>query len=60
MKIDSDIKFGLTDWLERSMTTELKDGRKFELNQGMPDQVGDNSYSHRTFSKNGVKLFIVD
>ena len=46
--------------LEGSMTTELKDGRKFELTQGMSYQVGDNSDSHRTFSKNGAKLFIVD
>ena len=46
--------------LEGSMTTELKDGRKFELTKGMSYQVGDNSDSHRTYSKNGVKLFIVD
>ncbi len=46
--------------LEGSMTTELKDGRNFELKKGMSYQVGDNSDSHRTFSKNGVKLFIVD
>lgn len=110
MKIDSQIKFGLTDWhnvpeeihpgttgravwkvqhfgevrvrmveysenyladhwcdkghiifcVEGAMTTELKDGRKFELTKGMSYQVGDHSDSHRTYSRNGVKLFIVD
>jgi len=46
--------------IEGSMTTELKDGRKFELSKGMSYQVGDNSDCHRTFSKYGAKLFIVD
>lgn len=46
--------------MEGAMTTELKDGRKFELKKGMSYHVGDNSESHRSFSKNGVKLFIVD
>ena len=46
--------------IDGAMTTELKDGRQFELKTGMSYQVGDNSDSHRTFSKNGVKLFIVD
>jgi hypothetical protein len=45
---------------EGAMTTELKDGRKFELKKGMSYQVGDDSESHRSFSKQGVKLFIVD
>ena len=110
MKIDTNVKFGLTNWndvqeerhegttgysiwkvqhfgdvrvrmvehsenyladhwcdkghiiycLEGSMSIELKDGRKFELTKGMSYQVGDNSDSHRTFSKDGAKLFIVD
>lgn len=46
--------------VEGSMTTELKDGRKFDLKKGMSYQVGDDSESHRSFSKDGVKLFIVD
>lgn len=46
--------------LDGAMTTELKDGRKFELTKGMSYQVGDHSDSHRTHSKGGVKLFIVD
>jgi len=50
----------ITFCVEGSMTTELKDGRKFELTKGMSYQVGDKSDSHRTYSKDGVKLFIVD
>jgi hypothetical protein len=46
--------------IDGAMTTELKDGRKFELRKGMSYQVGDDAESHRSFSKNGVKLFIVD
>ncbi len=46
--------------IDGTMTTELKDGRKFELKKGMSYQVGDDSESHRSSSKNGVKLFIVD
>ncbi|MFL5753130.1 MAG: DHCW motif cupin fold protein [Bacteroidia bacterium] len=42
------------------MTTELKDGQRFTLKEGMSYQVGDNSDSHRSWSENGVKLFIVD
>ena len=46
--------------IEGSMITELKDGRKFELKQGMTYQVGDDAESHRSYSENGVKLFVVD
>jgi len=46
--------------LSGEMTTELKDGRSFTLSAGMSYQVGDNSDVHRSWSKNGVKLFIVD
>jgi len=110
MKIDSSIKFSITDWsaipeerhegitghavwrvqqfgavrvrmveysenylanhwcdkghfifcVDGAMTTELKDGRKFELKKGMSYQVGDDSETHRSFSFKGTKLFIVD
>lgn len=43
-----------------TMTTELKDGRTFELKEGMSYEVSDDMSSHRTFSKDGAKLFIVD
>jgi quercetin dioxygenase-like cupin family protein len=46
--------------IEGEMTTELKDGRTFTLLPGMTYQVGDNANEHRTYSENGVKIFIVD
>jgi quercetin dioxygenase-like cupin family protein len=45
---------------EGEMTTELKDGRKFTLKKGITYQVGDNMEPHRSFTKTGCKLFIVD
>ncbi len=46
--------------LEGEMITELEDGREFVLKSGMSYQVGDGAEAHRTRSKKGVKLFIVD
>lgn len=46
--------------IEGEMMTELKDGRTFTLKQGMSYQVGDNSGSHKSYTKTGVTLFIVD
>jgi hypothetical protein len=46
--------------IEGQLETELKDGRKFTLTPGMSYQVADNAESHRSFTKNGAKLFIVD
>ena len=46
--------------IEGEMTTELADGKIFPMKKGMTYQVSDNLSSHRTFSKEGVKLFIVD
>ncbi len=42
------------------MTTELKDGSKHVLKEGMVNHVGDNADSHRSFTQSGVTLFIVD
>ena len=42
------------------LQTELKDGRKFTLTPGMSYQVGDNAEPHRSFTKVGATLFIVD
>lgn len=42
------------------MVTELDDGRKLILKEGMSYQVGDNSDAHRSRSANGCILFIVD
>ena len=45
---------------EGELQTELKDGRKFTLTPGMSYQVSDNAEPHRSYSKTGAKLFIVD
>jgi len=46
--------------LEGEMTAELLDGRTFTLSPGMSYLVSDNMSMHRSCSKNGVKLLIVD
>ncbi|HEY5826374.1 MAG TPA: DHCW motif cupin fold protein [Cyclobacteriaceae bacterium] len=46
--------------IEGEMISELSDGSKFILTSGMSYQVSDGLSSHRSVSKNGVKLLIVD
>jgi quercetin dioxygenase-like cupin family protein len=46
--------------LQGEMTTTLKDGRVVELHKGMSYQVEDENYPHRSYTKNGAVLFIVD
>ncbi len=46
--------------VEGEFESELKDGRKFRLTAGMSYQVADNAEAHRSYTKDGVKLFIVD
>ena len=46
--------------LEGEFETELQNGNKFTLSKGMCFLVGDKEGSHRTNSKNGAKLLIVD
>lgn len=46
--------------LEGELVTELDDGREFVLTQGMSYQVADDINPHRSHTKNGAKLFIVD
>ena len=46
--------------LDGSMTTELTDGRKFELRAGMSYEVSDELSSHRSSSETGVRLLIFD
>lgn len=46
--------------LEGELVTELEDGREFTLTSGMSYQVADNTNPHRSHTKNGAKLFIVD
>jgi quercetin dioxygenase-like cupin family protein len=47
--------------LEGELDTELRDGRTFKLKPGMSYQVSDNGdASHRSSTRTGAKLFIVD
>jgi len=46
--------------LQGEMTTELKDGRVVELHKGMSYHVEDEHFPHRSSTKNGAVLFIVD
>ena len=46
--------------MEGEMQTELQDGRVFTLKAGMTYQVGDDAEAHRSSTKHGCKLFIVD
>ncbi len=46
--------------MEGEMTTELEDGRSIVLSKGMTYHVGDGSQPHRSSTKHGCKLFIVD
>ena len=46
--------------LEGELHTELKDGRTFVLKPGMSYQVADHAEPHRSSTKVGAKLFIVD
>ena len=46
--------------LEGELVTELKDGRTVTLSPGMSYQVADSAELHRSFTKHGAKLFIVD
>ncbi|MBA2611977.1 MAG: DHCW motif cupin fold protein [Bacteroidetes bacterium] len=46
--------------LEGEFLTELKTGEKISLSKGKSYVVSDELSSHRSFSKSGVKLLIVD
>jgi hypothetical protein len=47
--------------LEGELITELRDGRSFTLRPGMSYQVSDfGDAAHRSSTRTGVKLFIVD
>ena len=46
--------------LDGEFESELKDGGRFILTKGMCYLVADNAEAHRSFTKNGVKLLIVD
>jgi quercetin dioxygenase-like cupin family protein len=46
--------------LEGELETELADGRKIFLSPGTSYQVADGTMAHRSVTKTGAKLFIVD
>ena len=46
--------------VEGELHTELKDGRIFTLKPGESYQVADNAEPHRSYTKYGATLFIVD
>jgi len=46
--------------LKGSFVTELKNGEKVTLTEGMTFVVSDEMSSHRSIAKNGVKLLIID
>ncbi len=46
--------------LDGSFESELKDGSKYMLHKGMCYLVSDNTDEHRSYTKDGVRLLIVD
>jgi quercetin dioxygenase-like cupin family protein len=46
--------------LQGELQTELDDGRTFTLTAGTSYQVADNAEAHRSSTKTGARLFIVD
>lgn len=46
--------------LQGSFVSELQDGEHFELSAGMSYVVADDLSTHRSVSKEGVKLLIID
>ena len=46
--------------LEGEFVSELQNDKEFHLSKGMTYVVSDELSSHRSISKNGVKLMIID
>jgi len=46
--------------LAGELVTELRDGRRFVLTAGTSYQVAEDAEPHRSETKNGARLFIVD
>ncbi len=46
--------------LKGEFTSELADGRRFVLREGMTYTVSDEASSHRSSTKDGVRLLIID
>jgi hypothetical protein len=54
--VEGHVIFCLTGAVE----VEPDSGLRFTLSSGQSYQIGDNGPAHRSFSKNGATLFIVD
>jgi hypothetical protein len=46
--------------IEGEMISELSDGRSFVMSEGMSYVVSDDMSQHRSYSKDGAKLIIID
>ena len=46
--------------LEGDLVSESEDGQKFSMTKGMSYEVSDGMSSHRSYSKNGAKLLVID
>lgn len=46
--------------MKGELHTELADGRIYTLKPGMSYQVADNLEPHRSYTKSGADLFVVD
>lgn len=46
--------------LEGALTMEFQDGRSFGVAAGSSFQLSDNEGTHRAYSRDGAKIFIVD
>lgn len=46
--------------LDGELETELADGRRFMLTPGMSYQVADDAEPHRSRTRSGARLFVVD
>ena len=46
--------------LEGELETELEDGRRFTLRPGMSYHVADGAEAHRSSTRAGAKLYVVD
>ncbi|MGO4701180.1 DHCW motif cupin fold protein [Dyella sp. 2RAB6] len=46
--------------MEGELHTELEDGRVFTLKPGMSYQVSDHTEPHRSHTKVGARLFVID
>jgi len=46
--------------LEGELETELADGRSFTLTRGMSYHVGDGSAPHRSRTRTGARLYVID